>query len=130
MGALSPAPADYEKVFECPEHSAGRNSSSVVPGLWPRTFRRSTHLMQEFGWNVFNHHPPYSPDFAPSDFHLSLHLKEFLSGQRQRFQNDRNTEMSATVVSIPGGTLLRHRIQKFVSRYDKCLNSGGEFLEI
>ena len=45
---------------------------------------------------MFNHHPPYSPDLAPSDFHLSLHLKKFLTGQRQRFQNDREVEVSVT----------------------------------
>ena len=54
----------------------------------------ATHLLQEFSWEVFNHHPSYSPDLAPSDFHLLLHLKKFLSGQRQRFQNDREAEMS------------------------------------
>ena len=25
--------------------------------------------------------PPYSPDLAPSDFHLFLHLKKFLGGK-------------------------------------------------
>ena len=40
-----------------------------VPGLWPH----STYLLQEFGWEVFNH-PPYTPDLAPSDFHLFLGL--------------------------------------------------------
>jgi hypothetical protein len=33
------------------------------------------------------------------------------------------------VVPIPGGRLLRHSIQKLVPRYDKCLNSGGEYVE-
>ena len=27
-------------------------------------------------------HPPYSPDLAPSDFHLFLHLKEHLAGKK------------------------------------------------
>ena len=76
-----------------------------MPGLCPHTARRSTHLLQEFGWEVFNHHPPYIPDLALSDFHLFLHLKKFLSGQRQRFHNDREVEMSVTVVPIPGGIL-------------------------
>ena len=62
-------------------------------------------LMQEFGWEVFNHHPPYSPDLAPSDFHLFLHLKKFLYGQRHCFQNDGEAEMSGTGVPIPGGRL-------------------------
>ena len=50
--------AVYDKVCECTEHSADRNSSSAVPGLWPHTARRLKHLLQEFGWEVFNHHPP------------------------------------------------------------------------
>ena len=74
MTVLIPAPADSE----CTEHSTDRNSSSAVPGLWPHTARRSTHLLQEFCCEVFNHHPPFSPDLAPSDFHLFLHLKKFL----------------------------------------------------
>ena len=45
---------------------------------------------------VFSHHPPYISDLAPSDFHLFLHIKKFLPGQRQCFQNDRVAEMSVT----------------------------------
>ena len=103
--SLIPAPADYDKGFQCTEHSADRNLSAVS-GLWPHMARWSTQLLQEFGWEVFNHHPPYSPNLMPSDFHLFLHLKKFLSGQRQCFQNDREAEMSVTVVPIPGGRLL------------------------
>ena len=33
-------------------------------------------------------HPPYSPDLAPGDFHLFLHLKKFLGGKW--FDNDDN----------------------------------------
>ena len=107
---LIPATADCEmrsviKFFECTEHNADRNSSPAEPG-WRHTARRSTHLLQEFGWDVFNHHLPYSPDLAPSHFHFFLHLKKFLSGQRQRFQNDRGAEMDVTVAPIPGGRFL------------------------
>ena len=64
--------------------------------LLTHTARRSTHLLKEFGWIVFNHHPPYIPDLASSDFHLFLLLKKFLSDQHERFQNDREAEMSVT----------------------------------
>ena len=50
---------------------------------------------------MFNH-PLYCPDIAPNDFHLFLHLKKFLSGQRQHFQDDREAELSVTVVPTPG----------------------------
>jgi hypothetical protein len=32
-------------------------------------------------WEIMNH-PPYSPDFASSDFHLFRPLKEHLEGQK------------------------------------------------
>ena len=80
-------------------------------------------------WEVFNRHPPYSPNLEPSDFHFFLHLKKFLSGQRQRFQNNGEAEMSVTVMPIPGGRLLRPRIKNLVPRYDRCLNSGSEYVE-
>jgi len=35
------------------------------------------NLIPTFCWEQFDH-PPYSPDLAPSDFHLLLHLKSFL----------------------------------------------------
>ena len=67
-----------------------------------------------FGCEVFNHQPPYIPDLAPSDFHLFLHRKKSLSGHRKRFENDKEVEMSVTVVPIPGGRLLQHRDTKIV----------------
>jgi hypothetical protein len=30
-------------------------------------------LVMTFGWEQFDH-PPYSPNLAPSDFHVFLHL--------------------------------------------------------
>ena len=53
-----------------------------------------------------NHHPRFSPGLATSDFHLFLHLKKFLFGQRQRFLNNREAQMSVTVVPIPDGRVL------------------------
>jgi len=38
------------------------------------------NLIMIFGWEQFDH-PPYSPDLAPSDFYLFLHLKSFLPGR-------------------------------------------------
>ncbi|GBO05539.1 hypothetical protein AVEN_64989-1 [Araneus ventricosus] len=37
------------------------------------------NLIQQFSWEQFDH-PPYSPDLAPSDYHLSLNLKLVLEG--------------------------------------------------
>ncbi len=38
-------------------------------------------LLEDFKWDVFRH-SPYSPDLAPSDYHLFLQLKAALGGLR------------------------------------------------
>jgi histone-lysine N-methyltransferase SETMAR len=47
----------------------------------PHTLAATQDLIGTFGREQFNH-PPYSPDLAPSDFHMLLHLKTFLGGRR------------------------------------------------
>jgi hypothetical protein len=37
-------------------------------------------LLADFAWYVFRSRPPYSPDLAPSDFHLFTHLKHLSGG--------------------------------------------------
>ena len=92
----------------------------------PQTVRRSTQL-QDFSYEVFNRQL-YSTDLAPSDFHIFLHLKNFLSGQR--FQNDREAEMSVIQwFQSQAENFYDKRIQKLVPRYEKCFSSQGEFVE-
>jgi histone-lysine N-methyltransferase SETMAR len=72
--------------------------------------------------------PPYSPDLAPSDFNLFLHLKKFLAGQR--FNNDEDVKRTVQKwLSSQAATFYDEGIQKLVSRYDKCLNNGGNYVE-
>ncbi|KAJ4452299.1 hypothetical protein ANN_03819 [Periplaneta americana] len=60
----------------------------------PHTARRTAAVLTEFGWELFDD-PPYSPDLAPSDFHVFLHLKKFLSSG-ERFGNDEELKTSVT----------------------------------
>ena len=92
---------------------------------WPHTARWSTHLLQDFSWEVFNH-PPYSPDPVPSNFHLFLYFKKFLSGQLQDFQNDRVGDECHTGFQSQAANFYDTGIQLLVPRYDKCLISGVE----
>ncbi|GFU84079.1 histone-lysine N-methyltransferase SETMAR [Trichonephila clavipes] len=41
----------------------------------------------ELGWEVLMH-PPYSPDLAPSNYHLSLALQNFLSDKKLGSRDD------------------------------------------
>jgi hypothetical protein len=65
---------------------------------------------------------------VPSDFHLFLHLKKFLAGQR--FNNDEDVKRAVQMwLSSQAATFYDEGIQKLVSRYDKCLNNGGNYVE-
>jgi hypothetical protein len=47
----------------------------------PHSANQTTVTLKSFKWEVLQH-PPYSPDHAPSDFHLFGPLKLHLSGER------------------------------------------------
>jgi histone-lysine N-methyltransferase SETMAR len=78
------------------------------------------------GWTVLPH-PPYSPDLAPSDFHLFGPLKDALRGRR--FADDEELKHS-----MPEE--LRHfskdfyvtSIQRLTQRQKKCVDNG-DFVE-
>ncbi|KAG5330336.1 SETMR methyltransferase, partial [Acromyrmex heyeri] len=59
----------------------------------PHVAASTTALLNQFSWDVLTH-PPYSPDLAPSDYHLFTKLKESLAGKR--FQSDEEVQTAVT----------------------------------
>jgi histone-lysine N-methyltransferase SETMAR len=58
-------------------------TSSVVllhDNARPYTAAHTRALLEHFNWELFDH-PPYSPDLAPSDYHLFTYLKNWLQSQ-------------------------------------------------
>jgi transposase len=47
----------------------------------PHTADRTRALLEDFNWELFAH-TPYSPDLAPSDYHLFTYLTNWLRSQR------------------------------------------------
>ena len=85
------------------------------------------NLITTFGWEKFDY-PPCSPDLAPSDFNLFLHLKSFLAG-RQFHDDNEVKEAVTTCFASQVASFYDEWIQKLVQRYDKCLNNGGNYVE-
>ncbi|GBN02244.1 hypothetical protein AVEN_116429-1 [Araneus ventricosus] len=80
-------------------------------------------LLDQFGCENFDH-PPYSPDLAPSDFHLFLKLKEFLGGKR--FGSGEELE---NAVATWLNELVAEEHDMGILKLDKCLNVGGDYVE-
>jgi histone-lysine N-methyltransferase SETMAR len=93
----------------------------------PHTATTTQDLIATFGWQQFDH-PPYSPDLAPSDFNMFLHLKTFLSGRRFH-DGDEVKEAINTWFASQAASFYDAGIQKLVPRHDTCLNNGGKYVE-
>ncbi|GBN58814.1 Histone-lysine N-methyltransferase SETMAR [Araneus ventricosus] len=83
------------------------------------------NLIQQFGWEQFDHWP-YSPDLALSDYHLFLNLKHDLGGRRFDSDDDAKNGLQQWMSSL-AANFFEEGIDKLVSRYDKCLNNGGNY---
>lgn len=83
--------------------------------------------IRESGFHQLDH-PPYSPDLAPSDFHLFPYLKKFLRGRH--FANDE--ELIAAVnawFEVQPTAFYRAGIEGVAARWNKCFAYGGDYVE-
>jgi transposase len=78
----------------------------------PHTAAPTRALLQHFNWEFFDY-PPYSPDLAPSNYHLFTYLKNWL--RSQRFNNDGELmEGVKTWISSQTADLFDTGIQKLI----------------
>lgn len=93
----------------------------------PHTSLATREKLLEFGWEVMAH-PPYSPDLAPSDYHLFRGLQNFLNGKT--FIND--DDLKAHLIQFfadkdqkfyeSGIMKLQERWKKVIEQYGKYIN--------
>jgi len=78
----------YSALLEGPVKTAIRNKRKRVQksvsflqnNARPHVAARTMDTIQKLKWKVLPH-PPYTPDLAPSDYHLFGPLKEHLGGK-------------------------------------------------
>ena len=93
----------------------------------PHTSLKTMECVAKFGWTVLPH-PPYSPDLAPSDFHLFAPLKNGLRGQRFP-DNDAVIAAVKKWTTSAGADFYERGIKALVHRWQKCIESGGDYVE-
>ena len=87
----------------------------------------TTALPEQFKWDISDL-PPYSPDFAPNDLHLFLHLKKHLAGKK--FDDvDKVQGEFMTWFEGQAARLCDSGIQKQVPRLNKYLDNVGDCVE-
>ncbi|GBN28107.1 hypothetical protein AVEN_51974-1 [Araneus ventricosus] len=73
--------------------------------------------------------PPYSPDLASSDYHLSLKLKKFLGGKCFGSDDELENAVTTWLNELAAEEYYGMGILKLLNRYDECLNVGGDYAE-
>ena len=74
------------------------------------------------------HHPPYSPDLAPSDFYLFPKLKEFMKGRR--FADDEDVICTANGwLEEQDKQFFYNGIRALEKRWTKCISVAGDYVE-
>ena len=85
----------------------------------PHTAARTNALIKLFNWEIFEH-PPYSPDLAPSDYHLFTKIKVWLATQRFHTNEELVDRVNIRLHNL-ATPFFDEGLKKLVPRY-KCLN--------
>jgi histone-lysine N-methyltransferase SETMAR len=90
----------------------------------PQTAAATVNSITNFGWKRL-HYAPYSPDLAPRDFHFFPTLKRTLEGRS--FITNEDVEAAVRTHDID---FYQEGFFKLVKRWDRCINVGGDYVEI
>jgi len=91
----------------------------------PHTSRITKQKIRDLKWELLKH-PPYSPDLAPSDFHLFRSLQHFLAGKK--FLTERQIHHAlAWFFAMKTPDFYRRGIEKLQKRWEKVVEKGGEY---
>jgi transcription termination factor NusB len=94
----------------------------LLHNVRPHTKARTNALIKLFNWEIFDH-PSYSPEVAPSDYHLLTKMKVWLGTQGFHTNEELMDGVNNWLHNLDEG------LQKLVSRYDKCLNVDGNYVQ-
>ncbi|CAO4367508.1 unnamed protein product [Caenorhabditis nigoni] len=92
----------------------------------PHTARKTNAELAGYGWTILPH-PPYSPDLAPSDYHLFSHLQRHLSGKKFTSRQDIKTALTSFFNSQPP-EFWKQGIHNLVERWQKVIDNNGHYL--
>ncbi len=91
------------------------------------TAKLSIAKIRQLKWQLLPH-PPYSPDLAPSDYHLFGPLKDPMRGIRFK-QEKMIGDAVKTSISHFSKTWFEEGIKKLEKRWQKCIALDGDYVE-
>jgi [histone H3]-lysine36 N-dimethyltransferase SETMAR len=92
----------------------------------PHTAKITQQKLKEFGWEILPH-PPYSPDIAPSDYHLFQSLQHFLDGKEFKGKNEVENAINSYFTQ-KSKDFFRDGIEKLPEGWSKIIENDGNYI--
>ncbi|CAD5210864.1 unnamed protein product [Bursaphelenchus okinawaensis] len=89
----------------------------------PHAAKKTVAKFRELGYEVLER-PPYSPDLAPTDFHLFKHLSSFLNGRIFKTPDDAKNAFK-NFINSRNPEFYNRGIKKLVNRWQDCIDSDA-----
>jgi len=93
----------------------------------PHITKAVKETLEALNWDVLSH-PPYSPDIAPSDYHLFRSITHDLSEQRFHSYEDTKKWIDSWIAS-KDVSFFRRGIHLLPERWKKVVTSDGQYFE-
>jgi len=93
----------------------------------PHAAHLTSEAIAKMGWEVLPH-PSYSPDLAPSDYHLFGFVKDQPRGQRYE-TTEAIQKAVRQCLRMAGTEFYRRGIFKLPERWKKCVQRSGDYVE-
>ena len=94
---------------------------------WPHVAQVVKTYLETLKWEVLPH-PPYTPDTAPSDYHLFRFMAHGLADQHSRSFEEAKNYIESWIGSKDVDFFWR-RIRKLLERWEKVVANDGQYFE-
>ncbi|KAL4501521.1 hypothetical protein ABPG72_018572 [Tetrahymena utriculariae] len=93
----------------------------------PHICIQTKNKLKELGIELLPH-PAYSPDLAPTDFHLFKHLDSFLADKIFKNKEEIKLAFEEFIKTRPAN-FFAEGIEKLPLRWEKCIQSNGKYFD-
>jgi histone-lysine N-methyltransferase SETMAR len=82
--------------------------------------------IEQFGWEALAH-PSWSPDLAPSDYHLFLSLRNYLQNKYYEDFDELKSDLTVFLESQPA-SFFKRGIELLPARWAKVVENNGDYI--